>query len=338
MLRTPAPRRRRGYTLVEAMVAMGLAVLTMWILAESFRVGMDMIGQSRAAGTMMTQLSSLGALFHRDLVHAHPFLPDDNRPNRGLRLSDQRLDLLNQQGMGWTPPPGGFFRIISNQNGFSPIADDEGLQLPPSYANHALHFTAILPENDTNLFRVNLNGQVFESRAAEVAYFLVDTGTTTSPGGPRLYHLVRRQRLVAVDPLQRQRLDTLVAPASYNDFIASKPALTGQPGSAYTLREIQTPSNRLQVEPPNLPYNPRMTPPPPPPPQPPPGPRTAPAGRPAQLPLQPRHDLAPVTPPQLPVGRSPLRRRYCPVQRPFLRDPRGVDTQHHPPHRLAGQH
>ncbi len=95
MLRTPAPRRRRGYTLVEAMVAMGLAVLTMWILAESFRVGMDMIGQSRAAGTMMTQLSSLGALFHRDLVHAHPFLPDDNRPNRGLRLSDQRLDLLS---------------------------------------------------------------------------------------------------------------------------------------------------------------------------------------------------------------------------------------------------
>lgn len=241
-------RRRRGYTLVEVMVALGLSVLTMWILAEAFRIGLEMIGQARAQAQLMTQLDAVGAVLQRDLVYAHPFLPDDNRPNRGLRLSDQRVDLLASGG--WTPPLGGFFRIIST----SPSvlgSDSEGWPIYTS-SNHALHFTAILPDHETNLFRVAVPpdgyspGGTYESRAAEVAYFLVDTNAIT-PTGNRLHNLVRRQRLVAVTGADRARLDTNSAGQYFSDLIASKPVAPGSPTTAYTLQEVRDPANRLPI-------------------------------------------------------------------------------------------
>jgi hypothetical protein len=257
MLRSPHRLHRRGYTLVEVMVAMGLSVLTMWILAEAFRIGLEMIGQARAQANLMTQLSAVGTILHRDLVVAHPFLPDDNRPNRGLRLSDQRPDRLMPNGQGWTPPPGGFFRIISPNSTLAQI-DTEGLNIY-SATNHALHFTAILPENDHNPFYAQLDFgpagiQTLESRAAEIAYFLVDTGNVTGAGGNRLYNLVRRQRLVALDDTHRNRLWAPPGgsvPGNYTSLIAGDPTK-----GAWTLKEIRNPALRLPLSPVTIPATP----------------------------------------------------------------------------------
>jgi len=249
--RGQACSHRRGYTLVEVMVALGLSVLTMWLLAEAFRIGLEMIGQARAQANLMTQLHAVGDIFHRDLVVAHPFLPDDNRPNRGLRLSDQRLDQLTASGQGWTPPPGGFFRIISPDSTLVQT-DTEGLNIYTA-TNHALHFTAILPENDRNPFCAQVDFgpagiRTIESRAAEIAYFLVNTGGVTGPGpgGNPLYHLVRRQRLVALDDFHRASLQV---PANYGSLIAVDTA-TNQP---LTLKQIRHPSQRLPLSPATVP-------------------------------------------------------------------------------------
>jgi len=228
------------------MVALGLSVLTMWLLAEAFRIGLEMIGQARAQANLMTQLHAVGDIFHRDLVVAHPFLPDDNRPNRGLRLSDQRLDQLTASGQGWTPPPGGFFRIISPDSTLVQT-DTEGLNIYTA-TNHALHFTAILPENDRNPFCAFGPAGIrpIESRAAEIAYFLVNTGGVTGPDGNPLYQLVRRQRLVALDDFHRASLQV---PANYSSLIAVDTA-TNQP---LTLKQIRHPSQRLPLSPVNDP-------------------------------------------------------------------------------------
>jgi hypothetical protein len=251
--RGQACSHRRGYTLVEVMVALGLSVLTMWLLAEAFRIGLEMIGQARAQANLMGQLNTVGFTLHRDLVVAHPFLPDDNRPNRGLRLSDQRLDQLTVTGQGWTPPPGGFFRIISPDSTLVQT-DTEGLNIYTA-TNHALHFTAILPENDRNSFCAQVDFgpagiRTIESRAAEIAYFLVDTGGVT--GSNRLYHLVRRQRLVAIDDFHRASLQVPAGgtvPANYGSLIAVDTA-TNQP---LTLKQIRHPSRRLPLSPATVP-------------------------------------------------------------------------------------
>ncbi|MBA2225971.1 PulJ/GspJ family protein [Thermogemmata fonticola] len=261
MIRNRNRHRRGGYTLVEVMVALGLSVLTMWILAEAFRIGLEMIGQARAQAQLMTQLSAVGNILHRDLVVAHPFLPDDNRPNRGLRLSDQRLDRLTASGQGWTPPPGGFFRIISPDSTIVQT-DSEGLNIY-SATNHALHFTAILPDNDSDPYHVQVDYgpagiQVVQSRAAEIAYFLADTGNVTGAGGLPLYNLMRRQRLVAVDDNSRAKLwapSGGVVPVNYTSLIASD--LVKGP---WTLQEIRHPSRRLPLSPVTIPVSPSGSP------------------------------------------------------------------------------
>lgn len=257
MIRDRNRHRRGGYTLVEVMVALGLSVLTMWILAEAFRIGLEMIGQARAQAQLMTQLSAVGNILHRDLVVAHPFLPDDNRPNRGLRLSDQRLDRLTASGQGWTPPPGGFFRIVSPNS--APVqTDSEELNIY-SATNHALHFTAILPENDSNPYYVpGPPNFPVQSRAAEIAYFLADTGNVTGAGGPRLYNLMRRQRLVALDDIDRDRLSQQLGSIDPN-LVACE--LGKSPLQPLTLREIRNPNpnRRLALSPSSIPLTPSAT-------------------------------------------------------------------------------
>src|SRR6185369_12394554 len=104
MIRTN--RNRRAIGLVELMVAMALSIGIMYILAESFKMGLDFTRNARSTGNMMSQLDSARAVLARDILAEH-FLRDENKPNGGVRLSDQRLDFLNNAGAGWTPPTGG---------------------------------------------------------------------------------------------------------------------------------------------------------------------------------------------------------------------------------------
>ena len=246
MLMNPNRRFRRAIGLVELMVAMALSIGIMYILAESFKMGLDFTRNARSTGNMMSQLDSARAVLARDILAEH-FLRDENKPNGGVRLSDQRLDFLNNAGAGWTPPTGGFFRIISPASTFETF-DSDGFAIN-SARNHALHFTAILPVADQNLYTANSPAgttTTYASRAAEVAYFLVDSGLTTSPGGgQKLYHLIRRQRLVA---LTGDETASLLGAANDPEVVASNGTNT-----VYTLDNIRDPSLRLNVSPSTMP-------------------------------------------------------------------------------------
>jgi prepilin-type N-terminal cleavage/methylation domain-containing protein len=243
-------RNRRGFTLTELLVAMALSILIMWILAESFKMGLEFSGRMRSTGALNDQLVGVRAVLARDLFAEH-FLPDENKPGRGVHLSDQRLDLIRNTGpQVWTPPTGGFFRIVSP---FSTLVttDSDGFAVTTA-TNHALHFTSVLSPSEKNLYTANVSvggppptPTVFSSRAAEIAYFLVDSGLRTSPGpsGQPLYYLVRRQRLCAVNDDERSQLAAAIAGDPNRDVIAHNGT------TVFTLGDLTNPANRLAVSP-----------------------------------------------------------------------------------------
>src|SRR5262249_33850014 len=253
MRRTTNNRFRRagrpGFTLVELMVMAAVCVLIMAILASVFQTGIDAMRQVRSSGDMMDQLRSAGEVLKKDLQTDH-FLPDQQpgNPSERTRLSDYRFDL------GAPPPRGGFFRIIS------PASINEGIDADGlvSYraTNHQVHFTSVLPDGkDENKYSATLTPpsppapagtkNVYTSRAAEIAYFLVpDPGRfTNGPGSQQLYLLIRRQRLVAYTSA---------------DLSALRPAPTDQPPPAGDVMspnappvnprgDLTIPSNRLTL-------------------------------------------------------------------------------------------
>lgn len=242
---------RPGFTLVEMMVACALAVGLMWLLAESFKMGLDFTRHARSTGQMMGQLDGAGAILSRDISAEH-FLPNDSLPNRGVRLGDQRLDLLTNASpsLGWTPPRGGFFRIISPTSNLVQT-DSDGFSIFTA-TNHALHFTSVLSPSDRNLYSVNVGNTPFQSRAAEIAYFLVDSGQFTAPvGGQPLYHLVRKQRLAAVTDDERSAL---------LGGVADTGVIAGNGTVPYSLVGLTDPANRLPINPPATSWAPLMFP------------------------------------------------------------------------------
>ncbi len=150
----------------------------------------------------------------RDLSADH-FLDEDTKPNNGRKLSDQRTDRLfeyvdasrtpPQRIAGYKPPKSGYFfayspRGYDNVFNFDEGNDSDGFRSSRS-GNHILQFTVIMPggapENTITADVPYRSSNQIIGRAAEVAYFLVPDGTT--PNGVRKYHLVRRQRLCALN-------------------------------------------------------------------------------------------------------------------------------------------
>src|SRR5581483_5233059 len=145
----------------------------------------------------------------------------------------------------------GFFRIVSPKpsrygpNGEEPLgplptqnADREGFYINTAAPlNHVLHFTAILPGgSDQSQFSALVGGNAYTSRAAEIAYFLVPMqGQFTSPGssGRQLCHLIRRQRLVAINDDQR----TVLNPAA-----ADTDVISGNGAVPFTLADTPIPT------------------------------------------------------------------------------------------------
>src|SRR5947208_479564 len=93
----PGQPRRAAFTLVELLVAAAVCLVIMAILANVFQVGIDTMRQMRSAGEMTDQLRAAGEVMKRDLGFPH-LLAEDNKPNQGMRLSDQRIDLLVDNG------------------------------------------------------------------------------------------------------------------------------------------------------------------------------------------------------------------------------------------------
>jgi hypothetical protein len=200
---------RPGITLVEMLVAMALALGIMLILTESFKMALDFVRGANATGTLIVQLNGAGLVLNQDLKADH-FGPEDGKPGRGSRLSDQRLDWYNVPGTpGWAQPAGGFFRILSPFNTVE-VTDANGFNVNVP-AQHVLQFTSVLPGGtDQNLYTTVLNGVTYTSRAAEIAYFLVPTGNTGGQNSQSLYNLYRRYRLVAMNNDERAALQQAV--------------------------------------------------------------------------------------------------------------------------------
>jgi prepilin-type N-terminal cleavage/methylation domain-containing protein len=226
-------RTRKGFTLVELMVAMALTIFLMLILTQAFVLSIDTFVGLKGVGDMQENLRAGANALRFDLQQAH--LEGDRRP------SDPSL--------AGQPPREGFFRIYQNGgvNNF-PVAPGtnstiEGSDLNPNgpysyYAsNHILHFASRLKGNqrqsfystsvgDPNFFQVQSlyginpaanaanaqlaadatmsGGTTFNSQWAEIAYFLIVQGTTEEPlnptgAGQALYGLYRAQFLVVTD-------------------------------------------------------------------------------------------------------------------------------------------
>ena len=246
---TRHPTIRRGFTLVEMMVAMALSLGIMLILAEGFKSSLDFVRLANANGQLMNQLEGTGNRLEHDLLAKH-FTFEATKPNGGVRLSDQMM----HQTATWTPPTGGFFRIEAGVPNYAAFTDIEGNAISTA-TTHKLHFTSILRGgSDAEQFTTDFpagSATVYRSRAAEVAWFLVPTGELTSPTGLPLYNLVRRYRLVALDDDTRSTLDRVIqsettTPARHQEVI-SVPVPNTTPPRANTLATVMNPANRLAM-------------------------------------------------------------------------------------------
>lgn len=205
MTRT-ATRARRGFTLVELMVAAAVCVLIMAILASCFQMGIDTMRHLKSTGDMAENLRAASTVIRRDLRAEH-FPRDPNAQNgTGTRVSDLAFDA------GAGRPVGGFFRVRSTAPVFE-AADAFNIGSTRADAavgrQHQLQFTAILKgSSDQEWFYTQFpsSGRNFKSRVAEVAYFLDTTPRGTTNTGLVLHHLIRRQRLVAESAEQANQL------------------------------------------------------------------------------------------------------------------------------------
>jgi type II secretory pathway pseudopilin PulG len=208
---------RRGFTLVELLVAAALTMLIMAILASTFQVAMDGMSHLRAAAEMQDRLRSASERLRSDLMAPHF---DDEAIARG------KLSHLQNSAL----PAGGYFNII--QITPSVIESKLGVATPTDYSsistNHALAFTAKLSgKNTQNLFMapraagldqtndnlINDPVSTYASKWAIVSWFVTSSEMTTGPNPRTMYTMHRRVKLLA-ETLGAQVPAALVAEAN----------------------------------------------------------------------------------------------------------------------------
>jgi len=233
------PRRespgRRGFTIVELLVAAAVSIFLMVIITTAFQVGIDTFRKLKAQGDMQERLRITTIIMRDDLTSWHF--------GRGQYLNKQPLNTAfpyNTNGPGWLPPDEGFFRIYQGPenladpnaatrgNPFIIEGTDSDNIIFSRATKHALHFAVLRQsagaENrfrtlNSGLYTVvqpkwwiypsdYIDGSSFSGQWAEVAYFLVANGE--SANGTPLYTLYRRQKLLLPD--EPQNVDLLVAP------------------------------------------------------------------------------------------------------------------------------
>jgi prepilin-type N-terminal cleavage/methylation domain-containing protein len=179
------PSLRRGFSLVELLVASMLSLLVMGSVAALFAE----FGRSVSDGRSMTELNT-------------------RTRNAAWRL---RQDLA---GLTCVPAPrvlveanAGYFHVIEGSNSPAPVA-------PLGDINDILALTTSSPSAP---FAGRLAGaKGFESPTAEVIWFCEPSGTFYK--GTQLYNLYRRQLLVAATPESGNFVDTIFAPRGDSDL------------------------------------------------------------------------------------------------------------------------
>lgn len=212
-------RKRQGFTLIELMVAMTLTIFVMVILSDAFTKGLDTFSGLKAIGDMQEKLRVASTRIRADLSADHftgkrrPSDPDfiTNAPPEGFMAVGQVSTAIGEgtedgvssvRGNSWL-----HFTVKLRGN-----RPENIFQAPCS---PTLYQNATNPTTNPNLtnfgiradamFRTQPN--VYTSQWAEVAYFLIRTGTTVSPtdigpppaGSTPLYSLYRAQYLAVPD-------------------------------------------------------------------------------------------------------------------------------------------
>lgn len=180
-------RQRHGFTLVEILVAMALTLFVMVILTQAFVTSLETFSGLKVIGELQAQLRTVSSLMKEDLSADH--FEGKRRP------SDPGI-------LAFKPKQGFLYFRGSTSTGEG--TDAFGVQ---SYTatDHAMHFTSHLRGNrkesvyssalsatgpaftngSTSYFNqppdgVYQTGGAFKGQWAEIAYFLVKTGTVDS--------------------------------------------------------------------------------------------------------------------------------------------------------------
>ena len=214
------PRRRRGFTLVELLVACALTVLIMAVLATAFSTGMTTFSHLKSTVGLSEQLRSAETILRRDLEAVHL----EDADGLTIRVSDPRLATSPWTGTGAkgyfevlqaTAPGGTAFVQEGIEDGvYSFRATDQALFFTSklSAASAQETYTGDVPPPDaTTGDNVSLQSltdftptgsNAFVGAWSEVGIFLVPTSVfTTDDGTPGtrlpLYNLIRKSRVLA---------------------------------------------------------------------------------------------------------------------------------------------
>jgi prepilin-type N-terminal cleavage/methylation domain-containing protein len=200
-------RRRRGFTLVEILVALALTIFILSILSQAFVTGADTFRHLKSVGDLNASLRTTTTMLRSDLAADHF---EGKR-----RLSDTKFWKTPNNG----PPKLGYF-YLEQGTGAGPGDADEGNDadtLPSRRrVGHKLaftvkargfapkdYFTARVPAGLLTAIG-NPDGRfqqpnTLSSQWIEVCYFLEAIPQATAEGSTPLYALYRQQRLLVAD-------------------------------------------------------------------------------------------------------------------------------------------
>ncbi len=246
--------RRSGFTLVELIVAAGLTVLIMAVLATGFQVGLQSLSTLKSAGDLADRLRTTETMLRLDLDAPH----FDTGSNPGSLP-------LSELGIG-VAPAGGFFQI--RQGGASVLEgiDQDSLSstrvvtsaIPVAVTASTTHslsmtvrrtgktpgdlFAAVdggvgtILAQPANQMDVAVTGSTYVTDWAEVHWFL-DTSRPVVQNGVTTFPLCRRVRLLTKSP---PPLPPAPPGSSLAEVVSADPA-----GNTNTLATIANPANRL---------------------------------------------------------------------------------------------
>lgn len=245
---------RRGFTLVELLVSMGLTLFIMTILVEAFGAGMETFSSLRSLGELQTNLRSGLSQLKNDLSLDHF--------EGGRRLSDQ--------GFWNEPRREGFFAIVQNSGPTNEGPFLDGQNSSYRATDHVLHFAARQRGNRRDQYAVDAKADLLRpylktsigqetdavfvpsgdtktvaSQWSEIAYFLmppnVDPKVIDESGVP-LFNLFRVQLVVLpnVDEINTQAASKPLKTAAGT---TDGPRTSRQQGAAGTTIRLFSPND-----------------------------------------------------------------------------------------------
>jgi len=256
---TRLSQNRRGFTLVELLVAAALSILIMAVISTAFQTGLATLSTLKSLGDMAERLKTADTLLRSDLEAEHFATVDgavgtvgDGSPG-ALHVSDLRYNLVPPSAN----PLGGYFQIFQGMGSNSGEGNDADGLLSSSADGTRGHrisitgkrngktpdqlFTAQITNpadlgivSAMNVSDVTTNASTANSRWAQVDWFL-DQSRPAVVNGVTTWPLIRRVRPIIEDS---SKIVTLTSNASA-ELVSMTPT-----NQVNTLRTIAIPANR----------------------------------------------------------------------------------------------